>query len=127
MRKLLLVFLLFTIPAEAGPLHWLKQQFKEHPTRTAFVVGMGAATVHGLALAHCREGSVERCQSQYGAAWKSFGFATGANFAVIASTKGCWKDQSAKFCSLFAYGGSAAQTGFAVSQWRKRAPAPDVH
>lgn len=127
MKRLVILFLLFTIPAQAGPLHWLKQQFVEHPTRTAFVVGGAAATIHGLALAHCREGSVENCQAKYGAAWKSFGFATGANLAVITSTHGCWKDQPAKFCSLFAYGGSAAQAGFAVSQWRKRAPALDVH
>lgn len=109
--------------AQAGPIGWIKQQFKEHPTRTALIVGVGAATVHGLALRHCREGSVEHCQSGYGAAWASFGIASGVNLAIVSSTKSCWGDHSAAFCSLFAYGGSATQAGFAVSQWRNKAPA----
>lgn len=109
--------------AQAGPIGWIKRQLKEHPTRTALIVGVGAATAHGLALRHCREGSVERCQAQYGAAWASFGIATGVNLAIVSSTKSCWGDHSAAFCSLFAYGGSATQAGFAVSQWRNKAPA----
>jgi len=125
MKRLLLLLLLTSVlaaPLQAGPLDWVKRQFREHPTRTAFIVGGAAATVHGLGLRHCRQGSVENCQEKYGAAWQGFAWSTGINFAVIASTKNCWKEQSAKFCSLFAYGGSAAQLGFGIDQWMKKGP-----
>jgi hypothetical protein len=116
------LFVLYaSLPAQAGPLTWAKRQFREHPQRTAFVVAGVAAGVHAAGLAHCRQGSVENCQAKYGAAWQSYAFATGANLAVVSATSGCWKEQSEKFCSIFAYGGSAAQAGFGISQWRKYA------
>ena len=112
---LLSLALLLTLPAEAGPIHWMKR----HPVATSFLAGGAAAAIHAVGLRHCRQGSVENCQAKYGSAWASFGLVTGTNFAVIAATSGCWKDQDRKFCSIFAYGGSAAQAGFGVSQWRK--------
>jgi hypothetical protein len=124
MTRFLLLFFILASPSVAGPKRVLRavgKQFQNHPTRTAFLVGGVAATVHGLGLAHCRQGSVENCQAKYGAAWQSFAFATGANFAVIGATSGCWKEQSGKFCSIFAYGGSAAQAGFGIQQWKAKA------
>lgn len=106
--------------AQAGPISWIKRQFKEHPTRTALIVGVGAATAHGLALAHCRQGSVEACEAQYGAAWKSYSFAVGTNFSLIAVSHGCRKNEGGKFCNLLAYGGSAVEAGFSINQWNKR-------
>jgi hypothetical protein len=126
----LLAVLLLSGSAQASPkrvLRAIANQFREHPTRTAFFVAGGAATIHGFGLRHCRQGSVENCQAKYGAAWASYGAATGINFAVIASTSGCWRDQSKKFCSLFAYGGSAAQLGFGISQWKKKGGEHETH
>jgi hypothetical protein len=121
--KLFLLFLALSLCApqgQAGPLNFLKRQFREHPTRTAFVIGGLAAGVHAAGLEHCRQGSVENCQAKYGAAWQSFAFATGANFAVIGAAHGCWKEQNGKFCNLLGYGGSAVQAGFGINQFRKK-------
>jgi len=125
LRRLIAVVLLsaFAQSATAGPLDW----FKRHPTATAFIAAGGAATVHAIGLRHCRQGSVENCQAKYGAAWASYGAATGINFVVVASTSGCWRDQSKKFCSLFAYSGSAAQLGFGINQWKKKGGEHETH
>lgn len=124
MRTLIATILLSLIPynLNAGPIHWIKSQFKDHPVRTSIILGMTAATVNGIGLAHCRQGPVENCQGKYGAAWGSFGAATGTNLSLIIATKSCWKDQDPRFCSLFAYSGSAIQTGFGINQWRRYAP-----
>lgn len=118
MQKLfiLTLALFFAFPVSAGPLDWIKR----HPTATAFMAAGGAATFHALALRHCRQGSVENCQAKYGAAWASFGVITGANFTMVAVSSSCRKDGHGKFCNVFAFGGSAAQTGFAVNQWRNK-------
>jgi hypothetical protein len=123
MKKLLLLFLLFALPVEAGPLELLKHPIRtmqRHPIATAFAFAGVAATVDLFGLRHCREGSVENCRAKYGAAYGSFGAATGMNFAVIAATSGCWKDQNKAFCSIFSYGGSAVQLGFGINQFRKK-------
>lgn len=120
MRKTItLIFLtvFFTGTVQAGPVRWVKHQFREHPTRTAIIIGFGAATVNGIGLKHCREDNVENCQAKYGSAWLSFGAVTVTNLAVISATNGCLKEHSVPFCSLFSYGGSAAQAGFGVNQW----------
>jgi hypothetical protein len=116
MKYLLAIILSVYAPAQAGPRDWIRH----HPTAIAFITGGTAATVHGLGLRHCRQGSVEHCQARYGAAWASFGAATVTNFAVIGASSGCWKDQDQKFCSLFQYSGSAAQLGFGIQQWRAK-------
>jgi hypothetical protein len=117
MRKLLTFFFLlcFSASAEAGPIEWVKH----HPVATSFIAGGVAATVHGIGLYKCREHGVENCQAKYGSAWISYSAVTVTNFAVISATSSCWKNESGKFCSLFAYGGSAAQLGFGINQWRK--------
>jgi hypothetical protein len=126
----LLAFLLLSGSAQASPkrvLRAIASQFREHPTRTALILGGVAAGVHAGGLRHCRQGSVENCQAKYGAAWASYGAATGINFVVVASTSGCWRDQSKKFCSLFAYSGSAAQLGFGINQWKKKGGEHETH
>lgn len=126
MRKLLLIVAAILLTAgrvEAGPLDLLKHPIRtmqRHPVATAFAFAGVAATVDFFGLRHCREGSVENCRSQYGSAYGSFGAATGANFAVIAATSGCWRDQNKAFCSIFSYGGSAVQLGFGINQFRKK-------
>src|SRR5882672_11193711 len=104
----------------ANPFDWVKRQVKEHPTRTAFIVGAGAATIHFFGLRHCRQGSVENCEAGYGAAWASFGVVTGANFAMIAVSDSCRKNDGGKFCNVLAYGGSGIQTSVGVVQWRNK-------
>jgi len=121
MRKLVLLFTLwFAVPVQAGPLGWLERQIREHPTRTAFIVGTGAATVHFFGLRHCRQGSVENCEAGYGSAWGSFGVVTGANFAMIAVSDSCRKNEGGKFCNVLAYGGSGTQASLGILQWRNK-------
>jgi hypothetical protein len=131
MRKLLLTLTLsiwFTLPltcallipaAHAGPINWLKHQYRDHPYRTAFIAGGIAAGIHAGGLYHCRQGGVENCQGMYGAAWQSYAWGNGVNFAIIASTKNCWKEQPRAFCSMFGYGGTAIDAGFGINQWFK--------
>jgi hypothetical protein len=116
----LILSFLFAPPIQAGPIHWIKNQFREHPTRTAFVLGIGAATVHGIGLEHCRQGSVENCEAKYGAAWLSYTTTTMLNFAVIGASNSCRKQDGGQICNALAYGGSAFQTGFGISQWRNK-------
>jgi hypothetical protein len=119
----LLLLLALAGPAQAGPkrvLRAIERQFREHPMRTAFFVAGGAATVHGFGLRHCAQGNVERCQAGYGARWQSFTAVTVTNLAVIGAAHSCWKNDGGKFCNVLAYGGSGAQAGFGISQWRKK-------
>jgi hypothetical protein len=125
MKRLFILAVIFLMAsrAEAGPLDFFKHPIRtmqRHPVLTAFAFAGVAATVDGFGLRHCREGDVENCRAKYGAAYGSFGAATGANFAVIAATSGCWKDQNKAFCSIFSYGGSAVQLGFGINQFRKK-------
>jgi hypothetical protein len=120
MRKLLLLaaILLTAGRAEAGPLDWIK-----HHKRFLLMEGaaIGAASIHAYGLHHCRStGSVERCQSSYGAAWASWGIISGMNIIVMPTlAESCWREDGGKFCYIPAYGGSAGQLGFGISQWRK--------
>lgn len=123
-----LVLLLFSCQGvQAGPIEWIKRQSREHPTRTAFVVGVGAAVVHGLALRHCRQNfGPEPCDEHYGAAWAAFGFVTGANMAMIGVSDSCRKNDGGKFCNVLAYGGSAAQTGWGIHEATISVPKRDL-
>lgn len=122
LRIILILFIVVT-PVKAGPFDFFKHPIRtmqRHPVITAFAFAGIAAAVDGLGLSHCREGSVENCRAKYGAAWGSFGAVTGANFALITATKGCWRDQPKAFCSIFSYGGSTVQLGFGINQFRKK-------
>lgn len=135
MRRVLIacvvVFALAT-SASANPLsrtwHWAG-----HHKRFLIMEGfaIGAAAVDGYGLHECRKTSVENCRAKYGAAWASYGFVTGINVvAMPALAEACWKGDGGKFCYALGYGGSAAQMGFGIAQWRKgaepHAPAPDL-
>lgn len=116
MRRLLILFLLFALPAEAGPKHWIA-----HHKRFLLMEGaaIGSAIVLAKGVDHCRSTGVEKCAGQYGASWAIVGFSIGANFAMTAAAEGCWKNEGGKFCNALAYGGSAGQLGFGISQFRK--------
>jgi hypothetical protein len=117
MQRLLVLFLFFTFSAEAGPLDWMKHHKRFLLMESAAV---GAASIHAYGLHHCRQTGVENCQAKYGSAWASFGIIAGMNVIVMpALAEGCWKNQGGKFCNILAYGGSAGQLGFGISQARK--------
>ncbi len=121
MKKFILLFTLwFAVPVHAGPFDWIKRQIREHPTRTAFVVGTGAATVHFFGLRHCRQGPVENCEAGYGSAWASFGVVTGGNLAAIVVSDSCRKNDGGRFCNVLAYGGSGTQASLGIIQWRNK-------
>lgn len=120
--RFILAFLLLTGTVNAGPLDLFRhpvRTVKRHPVAASLVFGTAAAIVDGLGMQHCRQINVENCRAKYGAAWQSFTFTTVANFGVIAAIKDCWKEQDWKFCSAFAYSGSAVQLGFGINQWKK--------
>lgn len=113
--KLAALLLIFTIPVEAGPKHWIA-----HHKRILLVEGaaFGAAAIHYKGLDRCRRmNGPEPCDEHYGAAWAVFGFVTVVNVvAMPAVAEGCWKDGHGKFCNIFAYGGSAAQAGWGLHE-----------
>jgi len=110
-KKLLIFFLLFTLPVEAGPLHW----FKTHPKTSKLIAAGIAAGVHAGGLHSCRTRGVENCDGKYGEAWAIFGVTTAANFVMIPASEklGGWQGNA------MSYGGSAAQFGHGIIQWRK--------
>src|SRR6267142_133721 len=118
-KRVFTCFLLLTIIAplsSAGPLHWLKQ----HPKTSKLIAATIAAGVAAAGLHHCRAvNGPEPCASHYGAAWQTYTWMTGANFAMVAVSEGCRKNDGGKFCNLLGYGGSTIQLGFGISQWRK--------
>jgi len=117
MKRLVILFLLFALPAEAGPLDWVK-----HHKRFLLMEGAAftGAALHYKGLNDCRKrNGPESCSEGYGAAWAFFGVATGVNIIVLpAVAEGCWKDGHGKFCNIFAYGGSATQAGYGLYQGR---------
>jgi hypothetical protein len=116
-RGAIILILFFALPAEAGPLNWAK-----HHKRFLLMEGaaIGAASIHAYGLHHCRQRGVEKCSERYGSAWQFYAWTTGITVvAMPAVAEGCWRDGHGKFCNVLAYGGSAAQLGFGISQWRK--------
>ena len=125
-----LCFLLLSLAlagrANAGPLDWAKHHKRFLLMESA---ALGASAIHASGLHHCRKlNGVEPCDSHYGAAWASFGITAGLTTIVLPATaEGCWasvltdankKDEGGKWCNLLAYGGSGAQAGFGIGQWR---------
>lgn len=125
MKPLVLLFaLFFAVPAQAGPKHWLATHKRFLAMESAAIAG---ASIHAAGLHHCRHFGVEHCDEHYGAAWAYFGIVSGMTvIAMPAVAEGCWKANQGKFCYLFAYGGSLAQTGHGIYEWRVRAPKVDT-
>ena len=116
-RLLILLLLLFALPAEAGPRHWLKMHKRFLAVECAAIT---AASIHAAGLHHCRKlNGIEPCDLHYGLAWANFGIVTGLNTLVMPSVaEGCWKGGGGKFCNLFAYTGPAIQAGWGIHEWR---------
>lgn len=111
MRKIIILFLLFAPPVEAGPLDWMKH----HPKTMKLLAAGAAAGVHAYGLHHCRLGGVENCDGKYGASWGIFGAVTAANFVMIPVSEKLGGRQG----DIMSYGGSAVQLGHGIVQWRK--------
>jgi hypothetical protein len=110
MAAILTLFLL-ALPAEAGPLNWLRH----HPKTSKLIVAGVAAGVHFRGLQRCRQTGVEKCDGQYGAAYGIWGAVTAANFVMIPVSEklGGWQG------NVISYGGSAAQLGHGIIEWQK--------
>src|SRR5438876_9752509 len=101
----------------AGPIDWTKHHKRFLLMEGAAVTG---AIIHYKGLRHCqRFNGVEPCDEHYGSAWAMYGVTTAFTaIALPATAEGCWKDNdSARFCYLFAYGGSAFQTSWGIHEW----------
>jgi hypothetical protein len=115
--KFAILFLLLPGLAVAGPKDWVKHHKRFLLMESAAVAG---ASIHAAGLHHCRRHTgVENCDSDYGAAWATFGVATGFTvIAMPAAAEGCWKNEGGKFCNVLAYGGSQIQTWWGVHEWQ---------
>ena len=106
----LLLVLCFAPAANAGPRDWVRH----HQMATKFIVAGIAAGVHARGLAVCRSHGVENCDGRYGAAWAIWGVSTALNFIDVPLSEkiGGWPGNA------LSYGGSAAQLGHGIQQWR---------
>jgi hypothetical protein len=117
MRYVLPLLLLFAIPVQAGPLHWVS-----HHKRFLLMEGAatGSALIGAWGLSHCRSTGVEKCTGHYGAAWGIYGTGVGINFAMTGVAEACWKNEGGKECYIPAYGGSAFQAAWGVHEYERR-------
>lgn len=118
---LLILALLFTPTAEAGPIRWAKATVRwseRHPVVFKVLAASAVAGVHAKGLERCRLGDVERCQTGYGAAWVGFGVTTGLNFLMIPISEKLGGKQGA----ALSFGSSAVQLGYGVFEWRRYKP-----
>lgn len=113
--SILFLSLLIAQVTQAGPIHWVKGQFTNHPARTKLLTAGISAGVAAYGLHNCRSTrSVEDCDGKYGSAWVIFGAGTGLNLLMIPISEkiGGWQG------NLISYGGSAAQLGHGIYEWR---------
>lgn len=112
-RRSLFLALLFALPAEAGPLSWVKRQLQDHPTRTRIITTAVTSAIYAEGLHRCRLGGVENCQAHYGAAWGTYGATVGLN--LIGQLVG--QKIGGKTGNAIAYGGSTAMLGWGAWEW----------
>lgn len=108
--RLLALLLLFALPAEAGPLSWVKR----HPVAAKLIYAGAAAGVYAEGLHQCRIPNVENCQAHYGAAWGTYGATVGID--LIGQLVG--QKIGGKTGNAIAYGGSTAMLGWGIWQWQ---------
>jgi hypothetical protein len=111
--KRLALFLLFPLAAQAGPVDFMKHQFRDHPLRTQLIFAGVASGVHAYGLHECRIVNVENCDAHYGAAWGSYGVTVGLNLVGVL----VGHELGGKGGNSIAYGSSAAQLGWGAYQW----------
>lgn len=107
--RLLALLLLFALPAEAGPLAWVKR----HPIAAKLIYAGAAAGVYAEGLHQCRIPNVENCQAHYGAAWGTYGATVGLD--LVGQLVG--QKIGGKTGNAIAYGGSTAMLGWGIWQW----------
>lgn len=115
MRRLLILasLLAFALPAEAGPLSFVKRQVRDHPLRTQLVFAGVASGIGGYGLHVARVQNVENATAHYGAAWPTFGAGVGLNLVgVFVGHK-----LGGKTGDTIAYGSSFLQLGYGAWEW----------
>jgi hypothetical protein len=115
-------FLVLLAPAEAGPLDFFKHPIRtmeRHPIIPKLIFAGVAAGTHARGLEQCRTRGVEFCDGKYGEAWGIFGAITGANLVGIVLSEKIGGFEG----NVIGYGGSAAQLGHGIVQWRKESHA----
>lgn len=118
MKRLAILFLLFALPAEAGPLDFFKHPIRtmeRHPIIPKLIFAGVAAGTHARGLEQCRTGNVEFCDGGYGSSWSIFGAVTATNLVGIFLSEKIGGFEG----NVIGYGGSAAQFSHGLIQWRK--------
>ena len=109
MVRLLALLLLCALPAEAGPLAWMKR----HPLATEIIGGVISAGVSARGLQVCRQQNVENCTAHYGGAWASYGAAEALHFTAI----GIGHKIGSKTGAVIAHGSNALDLGYGAWEW----------
>ena len=124
MKKLFVaIALFFTLGqiVKAGPFDLFThpvRTVKQHPVVGKILAAGVAAGVHAYGLHHCAQGDVERCQAGYGSRWASYGVTVSLNALFIPLSEKIGGKQG----DVISYGGSAAELGFGIQQWRNYKP-----
>lgn len=120
--RLMALLLLFALPAEAGPLSWVKR----HERFLAMEgTAIGSSAFEAAAVHHCRQrNGVEPCLAHYGEAWATFGVTAGMSTVVFpAITEGCWKGtNNSNWCYPLGYTFPAGQVVFSFRELSEERP-----
>ena len=120
MKRLLLLFLLVALPAEAGPRDWIKHHKRFVLAATAVV---GASIIQYKGTSYCQRGDVEQCFTGYGNRRAFDWISIGVSGAMLGAAEGCWKDQPHwKFCYVLAYGVPAFQVTAGIHDFMSYKP-----
>lgn len=107
--RLLSLLLLFALPAEAGPLSWVKR----HPLATEIIGGVVSAGVSARGLQVCHQQNVENCTAHYGSAWATYGVNEGLHgVAILVGHK-----IGGKTGAAIAHGSNAVDLGYGAWEW----------
>lgn len=110
---LLVLSLVCSSVASAGPISWLKRQVDDHPVRTRVVTTIVAGSIYAVGLHECRIHNVENCQAHYGAAWGSYAATMSADVVaqIIGYKLGGWTG------GAISYGSNIGVIAWGAYQW----------
>lgn len=105
--------LLFALPAEAGPIAWVKRQVTEHPVRTRIVASLISDAVLARGMYNAGIPNVENRQCHYGPAAGCYAIDVGLNAVMdlVGYRIG------GKTGDAISYGSDAVELSYAGWQW----------
>jgi hypothetical protein len=118
--RTLLLFLLFTLPVNAGPIKFVKEHKRFFKMELANAAGV---TINAIGTAHCRTGDVENCTGHYGAAWATFAVQATMGLVVAPTlAEWSWRDGDKTLGYVIGYTPAAFNAAWGVNEWHQYGP-----